>query len=133
MTDKEITRHFKQGYEGIWFNSHSWNSLVLKRVDKYYFLDLSLLNEQIEVFMVFNSIPFLDELNNNNNFITSKIATPVAVFFIDSVYSLDNFHAQLKFLIDISKDYVGKYVFMYMDGNYKTKSKEGLGLKKESP
>ncbi len=133
VVDKEIVRHFKQVYEGIWFNSHSWNSLVLKRVDKYHFLDLSLLNEQLEVFMVYNTIPFLDELSNNNNFITSKIATPVALFFIDTVYILENYHAQLKFLSNISKDYVGKYVFMFMDGNSKTQSKESLGLKKDSP
>jgi hypothetical protein len=133
VTDKEIVRHFKQVYDGIWFNSHSWNSVVLKRIDKYYFLDLSLLNEQLEVFMVYNSIPFVDELSNNNNFITSKIATPIALFFMDTVYILENYHKHLKFLIDISKDYVGKFVFMYMDGNSKTKSKEGLGLKKESP
>jgi thioredoxin-related protein len=133
VTDKEIVRHFKQIYEGVWFNSHSWNSIVLKRIDKYYFLDLSLLNEQIEVFVVYNSIPFIDELSNNNNFITNKIATPIALFFIDSVFILENFHNHLKFLIDVSKDYVGKYVVMYMDGNSRTKAKEGLGLKKESP
>jgi len=133
ITDKEIVRHFKQVYEGIWFNSHSWNSIVLKRHDKYYFLDLSLLSEQLEIFMVYNSISYVDELSNNNNFITSKIATPVAVFFIDSVFILENFHRHLKFLIDISKDYVGKFVFMYMDGNSKTNAKEGLGLKKDSP
>lgn len=133
VIDKEIVRHYKQIYEGIWFNSHSWNSLVLKRVNKYYFLDLSLLNEQIEVFMVYNSIPYLDELSNNNNFITSKIATPLAIFFIDTTYILPNFHAQLKFITNIAKDYVGKYVFMFMDGNSRTVSKEALGLKKEAP
>jgi hypothetical protein len=133
ITNKEITRHFKAVYDGIWFNSHSWNSIVLKRIDKYYFLDLSLLNEQLEKFMVYNSVPYLDELSNNNNFITNKIATPIALFFFDTGYILPNYHAQLKFLIDISQDYVGKYVFMYMDGNSKTKSKESLGLKKESP
>lgn len=133
VTDKEIVRHFKQIYDGIWFNSHSWNSVVLKRIDKYYFLDLSLLNEHLEVFMVYNTMSFLDELSNNNNFITSKIATPIALFFIDTSYIIPNYHAQLKFLIDLSKDYVGKYVFMFMDGNSRTKSKEGLGLKKESP
>ena len=133
VTNKEITRHFKGIYDGIWFNSHSWNSVVLKRVDKYYFLDLSLLNEQLETFLIYNSVPFLDELSNNNNFITNKIATPVALFFLDTAYVLPNYHAQLKFLTDISKDYVGKYVFMFMDGNSRTKSKESLGLKKESP
>jgi len=132
VTDKEIVRHFKQIYDGVWFNSHSWNSIVLKRVDKYYFLDLSLLNDKLEIFMVYNTVSFVDELSNNNNFITSKIATPIALFFIDSTYIVPNFHAQLKFLIDISKKYVGKYVFMFLDGNAKTKSKEELGFKKEA-
>jgi hypothetical protein len=132
VTDKEIVKHFKQIYDGIWFNSHSWNSIVLKRVDKYYYLDLSLLNDKLEIFMVYNTISFVDELSNNNNFITSKIATPIALFFIDSTYIVPNFHAQLKFLIGISKKYVGKYVFMFLDGNAKTKSKEELGFKKDA-
>jgi hypothetical protein len=132
VTDKEIVRHFKQVYDGIWFNSHSWNSVVLKRDDTYHFLDLSLLNDQLEVFMLYNSISFVDELSNNNTVLTSKIATPIALFFIDSVFILPNFHAQLKFLIDIAKPYVSKYVFMFMDGNVRSTSKEQLGLKKDS-
>ena len=132
VTDKQIVRHFKQIYDGIWFNSHSWNSIVLKRIDKYLFLDLSLLNDKLEIFMVYNTVSYVDELSNNNNVITSKIATPLAVFFIDSTFIVPNFHAQLKFLIDISKKYVGKYVFMFVDGNARTKSKEQLGFKKDS-
>jgi len=31
----------------------------------------------------------------------------------------------------MSKEYVGKYVFMYLDGNTKTKTKEMFGLTKE--
>lgn len=133
VTDKEIVRYFKQIYEGIWFNDHSWNSIVLKRIDRYFFLDLSLLNEHLEAFVVYNTIPFIDELSNNNNFITHKIITPVALFFIDSSFILPNYHNMLRFLTEISKKYVGKYVFMYIDGNTKSQSKELLGLKKESP
>jgi hypothetical protein len=132
VTDKEIVKHFKQIYDGIWFNSHSWNSIVLKRIDKYLFLDLSLLNDKLEIFMVYNTVSYVDELSNNNNLITSKIATPLAVFFIDSTFIVPNFHSQLKFLIDISKKYVGKYVFMFVDGNARTKYKEELGFKKDS-
>jgi hypothetical protein len=133
VTDKEIVRHFKQSYEGIWFNSHSWNSIVLKRISTYKFLDLSLLTEHLETFMVYNTMSWIDELSNNNNFITQKIATPIALFFIDSTYILNNFHSYLKFLINVSRRYTGRYVFMYMDGNTKSKSKEQLGLTKESP
>jgi hypothetical protein len=133
VTDKEIVRHFKQIYEGVWFNDHSWNSIVLKRIDKYYFLDLSLLNEYLETFMVYNSISFLDELSNNNNFITQKIITPIAVFFIDTSFIIPNFHSHLKFLINFSIRYVGKYVFMFIDGNTRSQSKEQLGLKKDAP
>lgn len=133
VTDREIVKHFKQIYEGIWFNSHSWNSIVLKRINKYYYLDLSLLSEQMEVFMVYNSVPFLDELSNNNNFVTNKIVTPIALFFIDSVYIVQNYHSTLKFLINISKRFIGRYVFMFIDGNTRSQSKEQLGLKKEAP
>ncbi len=133
VTNKDIVKHFKDIYDGIWFNSHSWNSIVLKRIDKYMFLDLSLLSEHLETFMIYNTIPWVDELNNNNNFITQKIATPIALFFLDSTYILANYHNMLKFLINISKGYSAKYVFMYMDGNTRSKSKEALGLTKESP
>lgn len=133
VTDKEIVRHFKDIYEGVWFNSHSWNSMVLKRIDKYYFLDLSLLNEQLETFVLYNTISFVDELSNNNNFITSKIATPIAIFFMDTTFIVPNFHSQLKFISKISQHYVGKYVFMFLDGNSKSQSKQSLGLKKDSP
>jgi hypothetical protein len=133
VTDKEIVRHFKQTYEGKWFNSHSWNSIVLKRINTYRFLDLSLLAEHLEVFMIYNTMPWVDELSNNNNFITQKIATPIALFFIDSTFILSNFHSTLKFLINISRRYQGNYVFMYMDGNTRTKSKEQLGFTKDSP
>lgn len=133
VNDPEIVRHFKQLYDGVWFNSHSLNSIVMKRIDKYMYLDLSLLNEMLEVFMVYNSISFLDELSMNNNFVTQNIVTPIALFFIDSSYILPNFHATMKFLINISKRYLGKYVFMYMDGNTKNKSKEQVGLHKDAP
>jgi hypothetical protein len=133
ITDKEIVKHFKDIYDGIWFNSHSWNSIVLKRISNYMFLDLSLLSEHLETFMIYNTVSWVDELNNNNNFITQKIATPVALFFIDSTFIIPNFHSTLKFLINMSKKYVAKYVFMFMDGNTRSKSKEYLGLTKESP
>jgi hypothetical protein len=133
VIDKEIVNHFKKLYDGIWFNSHSLNSVVLKRISTYRFLDLSLLAEHLEAFEVYNTISWIDELSNNNNFITQKIATPIALFFMDSTYILANFHSNLKFLINVSKRYTGRYVFMYMDGNTKSKSKEQLGLTKESP
>lgn len=131
VTNRELIRHFKSIYEGSWFNMHSWNSIVLKRDDKTMFLDLSLLNEHLEIFMVYNTIPFVDEVATNNTQIIAKISTPIMLFFIDTSYILDNYYTQLKFMEYLSKEYVGKYVFMYMDGNTKTKTKEMFGLTKD--
>lgn len=133
VTNPEIVRHFKSLYDGIWFNSHSLNSIVMKRNEKVMYLDLSLLNEMLEVFMVYNSIPFLDELSMNNNEIVQNIVTPIALFFIDTSYIVTNYHSIIKFLINLSKRYLGKYVFMFMDGNTKNKSKEQVGLQKDAP
>lgn len=132
VTNREIVEYFKQMYEGIWFNSHSWNSIVLRRVTRDYFLDLSLLSEHLEVFMLYNTISYIEELSTNNNFITSKISTPIALFFIDTSFIVPNYHAQLKFLIEIGKNYVGKYVFLFLDGNTKSQSKQQLGLTKDT-
>jgi len=132
VTDPEIIKHFKSLYDGVWFNSHSLNSIVMKRIDKVMFLDLSLLNEMLEVFMVYNSMPFLDELSMNNNNVMKNVVTPIALFFFDSSYILPNYHTMLKFLMNLSKRYIGKYVFMYMDGNTKSKAKQELGLQKDS-
>ena len=132
VTDPAIIKHFKSMYDGIWFNSHSLNSIVMKRLEKVTFLDLSLLNELLEVFMLYNSISFVDELSMNNNEILKNIVTPVALFFIDASYILPNYHNMIKFIMNLSKRYIGKYVFMFMDGNTKNKSKEQLGLTKDS-
>ncbi len=131
VLNKDITKHFKDIYDGIWFNSHSWNSLVLKRINQYHFLDLSLLNEHIEVFMTYNTVSYIDELSSNTQPIVSKISTPLALFFIDTSYVIENFHGQMRFLEKIAKDYVGKYVFLYMDGNIFTQAKGQVGMKKE--
>lgn len=133
VTNRELVKHFKSIYEGSWFNVHSWNSIVLKRDDKTMFLDLSLLNEHLEVFMLYNTIPYVDEIATNNTGLIAKISTPLMLFFIDTSYILGNYYTQLKFIESISKDYVGKFVFMYMDGNTKTKTKEMFGLTKDMP
>ena len=86
----------------------------------------------LEVFMVYNSMPFLDELSMNNNNVMKNVVTPIALFFFDSSYILPNYHTMLKFLMNLSKRYIGKYVFMYMDGNTKSKAKQELGLQKDS-
>lgn len=132
VTDKNIVEYYKGLYDGVWFNSHSWNSIVLKRIDKVLFLDLSLLNEYLEIFMIYNSVSLLDELSANNNVLITKINTPIVLFFIDTTFIVPNYHNQLKFISDIADKYMGKYVFMFMDGNTKSQSKEQLGLKKES-
>lgn len=132
VTDPDIVKHFKSLYDGVWFNSHSLNSIVMKREEKVMFLDLSLLNEMLEVFMVYNSMPFVDELSMNNNDVMKNVVTPVALFFFDASYILSNYHTMMKFIFNLSKRYIGKYVFMFMDGNTKNKSKEQLGLTKEA-
>ena len=132
VTNPEIVKHFKSLYDGVWFNSHSLNSIVMKRIEKVMFLDLSLLNELLEVFMVYNSMPFLDEISMNNNNIMKNVVTPIALFFFDTSFILPNYHTMLNFLLNLSKRYIGKYVFMFMDGNTKNQSKEQLGLKKDS-
>jgi len=131
VTNRELIRHFRSIYEGSWFNVHSWNSVVLKRDDKTMFLDLSLLNEHLEIFMIYNTIPYVDELASNNTQLIAKVSTPIMLFFIDTSYILDNYYTQLKFMEYLSKEYIGKYVFMYMDGNTKTKTKEMFGLTKD--
>lgn len=130
VTNRELIRHFKSMYDGSWFNDHSWNSIVLKRDEKTMFLDLSLLNEHLEIFMVYNTIPYVEEISINNTALVAKISTPIMMFFIDTSFILENYYTQIKFIEQLSKDYVGKYVFMYMDGNTKTKTKEMFGLKK---
>lgn len=132
VTNAEVIRHFKALYDGAWFNSHSLNSIVMKRIEKVMFLDLSLLNEMLEVFMVYNSMSFLDELSMNNNDVMKNVVTPIALFFFDTSFILPNYHSMLKFLMNLSKRYIGKYVFMFMDGNTKNKSKEQLGLDKNA-
>ena len=104
----------------------------MKRVDKYFYLDLSLLSEHLEKFMIYNTLPSIDELSMNNNNVLTKIQTPVVVFFIDASFKLNEFHDSLKAFIDLSQKYLGYYVFIYMDGNTKTKSKEVFGLTKDS-
>lgn len=131
VVNRELIKHFKKVYEGSWFNTHSWNSVVLKRAEKTMFLDLSLLSEHLEVFMLYNTVPLAEELSINNTAIIAKISTPIMLFFIDTSFILENYVTQLKFIEMIAKDYVGKYVFMYLDGNTKTKTKEMFGLKKD--
>ena len=131
VTNRDVIRHFKNLYESVWFNSHSWNSIVVKRIDKYMFLDLSIMNEHLDTFTLYNTISYVDELSVHNSQLTAKISTPIAMFFIDSSFILLNYHSQLLFLEHLSSDFIGKYVFMFIDGNTKTQSKQKLGLKKD--
>lgn len=133
VTNKEIIKHFKSIHNGVWFNDHSWNSIVLRRDDKTMFLDLSLLNEHLEIFMIYNTVPYVEEISINNTALIAKITTPIMLFFIDTSFILENYYTQMKFIEYLSKEFIGKYVFMYLDGNTKTKTKEMFGLKKEMP
>ncbi len=132
VKDVEIIKHFKTIYDGIWFNSHSMNSLALKRGEKSMFLDLSLTNEMLDNFMLYNTISLIDELSFNNNKLIARVTTPVVIFFIDTVFHLENFKLHLKLLEQVGKKYLGYYVFMYVDGNVKTTAKAKLGFSKDS-
>jgi hypothetical protein len=132
IKDIELIKHFKILYDGIWFNTHSMNSVVIKRGVKTMFLDLSLMNEMLDTFMIYNTIPLVDELSVTNSKIVSKITTPIAMFFIDTVFNLENFRSHILILEGIAKKYLGYYVFMFVDGNVKTSAKEKLGFHKES-
>lgn len=122
----------KKTKNGLWFDYHSLNSILLKRFEEYYFLDLSLQNHAIKEFLIYNTLPSVDELSNNNNNIINKISTPIVLFFIDTTYNISNFHNMLRFMNEMSMHYNKKYVFMYMDGGARSKTKEDLGLDKEA-
>jgi hypothetical protein len=82
--------------------------------------------------MVYNTLCAIDEISMNNNAVLTKIQTPLVLFFVDASFNLPEFHRFLKAFIDLSEKYLGYYVFLYMDGNTKTKAKEVFGLKKDS-
>jgi len=132
VKDVEIIKHFKMLYDGLWFNTHSMNSLVIKRGERTMFLDLSLMNEMLDNFMIYNTIPLIDELSLNNNKIVAQITTPLAVFYIDSIFHTPSFSQHLQILEHLAKQYLGYYVFLYIDGNTRTATKEKLGFSKES-
>ena len=120
----------KAKYDGKWFDYHSYNTIVLKRYDTFYHLDLSLHSKDIFSFVYYNTFSPLDELSNNNNNFLKQLKTPLALFFIDSTYNLNNFENIYQYITELSKDYDTKYVFMYMDGNARSKTKENFGLDK---
>ena len=82
--------------------------------------------------MVYNTMCSVDELSINNNSILTKIQTPIAIFFIDASFNIIEFHQALKSFIDLADKYNGHYVFVYIDGNTRTKTKEVFGLTKDS-
>lgn len=120
----------KAKYDGKWFDYHSYNTIVLKRYDTFYHLDLSLHSKDIFSFVYYNTFSPLDELSNNNNNFLKQLKTPLALFFIDSTFSLTNFENVYQYITALSKDYDTKFVFMYMDGNARSKTKENFGLDK---
>ena len=127
-TNKTQITELKVKHNGEWFDYHSYNSLLLKRYDDFYYLDLSLQSINIFEFVFYNTFSAFDELSNNNNNLIKDLKTPLALFFIDSTYNLNNFHKIYQYGLELSKSYDKKFVFMYMDGNAKSQTKESLGL-----
>lgn len=127
-TNKVQITELKDKHNGEWFDYHSYNSLLLKRYDDFYYLDLSLQSVNIFEFVFYNTFSAFDELSNNNNNLIRNLKTPLALFFIDSTYNLNNFHKIYQYGLELSKSYDKKFVFMYMDGNAKSQTKESLGL-----
>lgn len=131
-TNKTQISLLKAKYDGKWFDYHSYNTIILKRYDKYYNLDLSLKSKEIFYFVFYNTFSPLDELSNNNNNFLKELKTPLALFFIDSTFNLNNYENVYEYIKLLSRDYDTKYVFMYMDGNARSKTKENLGLDKNT-
>jgi hypothetical protein len=132
-TNKTLIKILKEKKLGIWFDTYSLNSIVLRRYDKYYFLDLSLKSIYIYDFLYYNTISSIDELSHNNKDLINKLVTPIALFFIDTAFNLKNYHKVLNYLIELSKDFDLQYIFMFMDGGAKSKTKTDLGLEDDYP
>ena len=62
-----------------------------------------------------------------------NIKTPMALFFIDSTYNLNNYHKVFNYLEKLSYDFDLKYIFTFMDGGVKTDFKKKLGLDDKFP
>ena len=132
-TNKTLIKTLKEKKIGIWFDTYSLNSIVLKRYENYYYLDLSLKSIYIYDFLYYNTVSSIDELSHNNKDLVNKLITPIALFFIDTSFNLNNYHKVLNYLIELSKDYDLKYIFMFMDGGAKSKTKIELGLENDYP
>ena len=62
-----------------------------------------------------------------------QIKTPIALFFIDTTYNINNYHNVLYYLEKLSFDFDLKYIFIFMDGGAKTDIKIKFGLDDDFP
>ena len=124
--DKKIAFYLKQKYNNI-------NMIDKKRYDNIYYLDISSKRKYLKDFIYYNTFSPVEEISNNNKNIIMQLKTPIALFFIDTTYNLNNYHNALSYLEKLSFDYDLKYIFMFMDGGAKTQIKEKLGLGNDFP
>ena len=109
------------------------NFLILKRYDKIYYLDIASKGKYIKDFVYYNTFSPVEELSDNNKKIIMQLKTPIALFFIDTTYNINNYHKVLSYLEKLSLDFDLKYIFIYMDGGAKTDIKIKLGLDDDFP
>ena len=129
--NKDIAIYLNDEYK--LFEEQSMNSLLLKRYENIFILDLSLKGKYINDFIYYNTFSPVEEISKNNNKIIKELKVPVVLFFIDTTYNLNNFHNILHYLEKLSYEFKQKYVFTYMDGGAKSDIKIKLGLDDNFP
>jgi len=129
--NKDIALYLNHEYN--LFEENSLNFLFLKRYDNIFILDLSLKEKDIKDFMYYNAFSPVEEISKNNNKIIMGLKVPVALFFIDTTYNLNNFHKILNYLEQLSYEFEQKCIFTYMDGGAKSDTKKKLGLDDNFP
>ena len=131
--DENISLYLKQKDKENALDEYSTNFLFLKRYNKIYFLDINLKKKYLKDFIYYNTFSALEEISDNNRNIIMNIKTPMALFFIDSTYNLNNYHKVFNYLEKLSYDFDLKYIFTFMDGGVKTDFKKKLGLDDKFP
>ena len=135
--DKNITMYLKHNFnfneEKKILDEYSMNILVLKRYDKIYSLDISLKGKYIKDFIYYNTFSPVEEISDNNKKIIMQLKTPIALFFIDTTYNINNYHKVLNYLEELSYNYEFKYIFTIMDGGTISDFKQKLGLDNNFP
>ena len=129
--DRNVVLFLQKKYEENL--SDETNFIFLKRYDKIYYLNLSLKSKNIKYFIYYNTFSPVEEISDNNREIIMNLKTPIALFFIDTTYNLNNYHKVMHYLEKLSYDFDLKYIFTILDGGVKTDLKVKLGLDNNFP